>query len=243
MRTVVSTNSRGSHYGRLGLGSAIGQTLKASTGCATVKTPAWGKCVLTAILLLTSPTYLPGEDSIVRIEEDWEMLVNAPDSRFDSPQASTTLSPGGRNGGLSFLVNINHGATPEFSPGGLQLTTIHGGAPTISKRLLKGQQLKKDGEILKWTLVVQRAESGLYVGLLNGNSETWGKFGGATSFLHIPYEQAGITSLEDYAAEDSTKKASIHVQSRHTSRLRLRRVRLYQGEEPPTERELNVEIP
>ena len=70
--------------------------------------------------LLLVASVAPAQD-LVRVEEDWEMVLGEPDFNSCGPQVACTLSPLGDIDGTHFTLEINHRSMPYWSPGGITL--------------------------------------------------------------------------------------------------------------------------
>ena len=57
--------------------------------------------------------------NIVKVEEDWELVVDQPDSDTTAPQVTCMISPTGDEDGLHMTFELNHKSGAQFVPGGL----------------------------------------------------------------------------------------------------------------------------
>ena len=57
----------------------------------------------------------------MRVEEDWEVVLNDPGEDIDAPQFHTIISPFANLDSFHLQVCWNYRETPEFRPGGMQL--------------------------------------------------------------------------------------------------------------------------
>ncbi|MBI2480844.1 MAG: hypothetical protein HYV60_20120 [Planctomycetia bacterium] len=73
------------------------------------------------LVLSTLPGFASEPVTVVRIEEDWELVVASPDSNSTAPQVSCTISPLSHVDSIHAAFELNHQSQPEFSAGGLQL--------------------------------------------------------------------------------------------------------------------------
>ena len=71
--------------------------------------------------------------SVMRVEEDWELIVANPDANSTAPQVTTTLSPTGSSQTLLGAFDLNHRSRPDFQPGGLQVQIWNGDYPVTSQ--------------------------------------------------------------------------------------------------------------
>ncbi len=130
--------------------------------------------VLFLLLLSSSVT----AQTIVRIEEDWALHVVEPDMQLDSPQITTAMLPLGPNSKVLFFLDINHGSTPDYSAGGLQLRIEQDGTTSANSRILSGVKLSHASETIRWTQVAIQQGNQVKFGIVDGVSETWDYFGG-----------------------------------------------------------------
>lgn len=184
------------------------------------------------VLVVCSGLPSMAESPIVRIEEDWELHIDRPDRE---PQISTRMFPHGSQSLLVFQLDLNHGSIPEIVPGGYQLHTDIGDKPLNNKRSLKGKNLKHPAETLSWTQVIQCSDKGLYYGVLNGKSHSWGAWGGATSFIYVTYKDASCADLAAYDPHQSEENSGFRTPADQAGELRLRKVRIFRQDEPAEE--------
>lgn len=162
--------------------------------------------------------------NVVRIEEDWSLQVIAPDQQLDSPQITTALLPLGPNSSTHLFVDLNHGSFPDYSAGGLQLRFDVNGSTVDNKRILSGQKLQHNSEIIKWTQVIQQQGGQLRFGVFAGQSQSWGYFGGVDSLIEHPL---GTGSLDAYRPADSLANSGAVYAGNRVANLTLLRVRLF----------------
>lgn len=161
---------------------------------------------------------------VVRVEEDWSLQVNEPDQQLDSPQITTAMLPLGPNSSTVFFLDINHGTTPDYSAGGLQLRVDQNGECSASKRILAGEKLDRSSETVKWTQVIIRQSNQLKFGIVSGQSQTWNSFGGSESFIDVT---ANTGSLDVYRPADSLSNSGAVYAGNRVASLTLLRVRLF----------------
>ncbi|GAB5403415.1 MAG: hypothetical protein Aurels2KO_16460 [Aureliella sp.] len=195
---------------------------------------------LVAGLCFVSYVEAQEQSSVVRIEEDWELVVNYSDPSENLPSVQTTILPGGRDTTTRLELLLNHATHPNFSPGGYQLRVVAGEKNVGYKRAHKGRRLV-EGEVIRWTQVVQKSDDGIYFGILNGQSETWGRFGGATSFIFLPNKVAGFEGLDAYRADLSQELLKQAEAKKPAATIRLLKVRVSRdGQEQPETRLISM---
>ncbi len=57
-----------------------------------MRTQPWPACVAGAVIFFASCA-AQAQNNVVRIEEDWQLLVTQPDAPLDAPQVTTTMVP------------------------------------------------------------------------------------------------------------------------------------------------------
>ena len=88
--------------------------------------------------------------SVVRVEEDWMLVLNEPNGVVDSPQYHTVMSPFSDFEESYAQVLWNYRETPEFRRGGVQMQGYYGETLTAS-RSLEFAQLNTYAETIRWT--------------------------------------------------------------------------------------------
>ena len=161
---------------------------------------------------------------VVRVEEDWALQVVEPDEQLNSPQITTAMLPLGPTSSTIFFLDINHGSTPDYSVGGLQLRIDQNGECSESKRLLLGQKLNHTSETVRWTQVLVQQGNQLKFGIISGQSQSWNHFGGAESFIDVT---ANTGSLDAYRPADSLSNSGAVYAGNRVAALTLLRVRLF----------------
>ena len=133
---------------------------------------------------------------IVRVEEDWELVVAVPAPARFAPQITTTMSPIGHLGTVRALFTLNlRNRTPDRA-GGMRLQVWIRTSPVIAKRSHVGTLLHYSNETITWTQVMSLDRGTLRFAVIHGDSETWGPFGGHGS-LAVPVE-TGLVNLNRY---------------------------------------------
>ncbi len=161
---------------------------------------------------------------VVRVEEDWALQVNEPDERLNSPQITTAMMPFGPTSNTVFFLDINHGSTPDYSAGGLQLRAEKNSQCDESKRILAGDKLNHSSETIKWTQVMVWQGNQLKFGVIAGQSQTWNSFGGSESFVDV---SVNAGNLDAYRPADSLRSSGAVYAGNRVSYLMLVRVRLF----------------
>ena len=64
--------------------------------------------------------------TIDRIEEDWELVVTSPDAGTTAPQVTCVISPTGNLSSTHATIELNHHTQPEYEDGGVHLQVWNG---------------------------------------------------------------------------------------------------------------------
>jgi hypothetical protein len=59
--------------------------------------------------------------TVIRVEEDWQLVVREPDAESTAPQVTCVISPCGDLDGLYASIELNHQTQPDFASGGVHL--------------------------------------------------------------------------------------------------------------------------
>jgi hypothetical protein len=116
---------------------------------------------------------------VYRIEEDWQVVVGTPDQSLVAPQVTCTISP--LNMSTAYCAfDINCYSQPDWSPGGLQVHTWDPLDPIEYSNSNKTGVMNTPSETVTWTqtMTLDPSTSTIRFQVINGNSVTWGTFGG-----------------------------------------------------------------
>jgi hypothetical protein len=168
--------------------------------------------------------------SIVRVEEDWALLVGEPHPATASPQVSTQMAP--RPDSDRFCnLHLNSTDLPVFSQGGLQLQVWKGGEGIAYKTILTSPVMQTPGELVTWTQYLRKDGSRLIFGVSTAASKTWGNFSGME--VEVP---GGDANLDDYSSEYSLLRSGVtYGANRVRSMVLLRTKKIYDTGEIETD--------
>jgi hypothetical protein len=176
----------------------------------------------------TVPTPVAGQTStalgpyVVRIEEDWSLTVNQPNSNLSCPQVSTQMAPR-PNGTQFYQFHLNSQDVPQFVQGGLQLQAWDGNTPLAVKTGSNTATLATPNELVTWTQYLKRRDDdGLTFGITAAASQTWGDFSGAE--FHVSGADA---VLDNYTADYSVQNSGATYGVNLVSSLVLVQTRVY----------------
>jgi hypothetical protein len=161
--------------------------------------------------------------SVVRIEEDWCLLVNTPDSYRSSPQISTQMA---RAPYAKRFCNfhVNSCDVPVFQQGGLQLQVWLGNTNQIASTI-HSEIMSSSNELVTWTQYLRSDGTSLYFGIGAASSTTWGDFSGQEVSL-----SGHSTYLDDYSSDYSVNNSGVTYGANRVTAMVLTGVRLYMSD-------------
>jgi hypothetical protein len=161
---------------------------------------------------------------VVRVEEDWKMVLGEPEPQSVGPQVTCLISPVGNVDSLHAAFTLNHRGLPDFIPGGLQLQVWNDETPLLVKNFPDTSILSQTGETITWTQSMELEDGTLTFGILNGRSATWGNYGDDDNLK----ASVGTTleNLNQYDPSVSIKNSGIGFASNRVRSLVLVQVRL-----------------
>jgi hypothetical protein len=177
-----------------------------------------------AVLLLRPPGL--GADvvdlpTVVRVEEDWSLLVNQPDLAQASPQVSTQMARSPT--ALRFSnFHLNSCDIPSFQQGGLQVQVWEGNTNLAVKTSDNRNAMSTDKELVTWTQYLRPDTGVLKFGISAASSQTWGDFSGIAIVL-----PGANTDLNSYSSNYSVQNSGVTFGANRVSSLVLVCVRIY----------------
>ncbi len=167
----------------------------------------------------------PAAVDIIRIEEDWKLVVESPDTNSGSPQIRCVLSPNGDIESTHAAFTLNHHSQPDYQEGGMQLQLWSGESIKASQANSKQGVLSHEGETVTWTQSMSLDSGTLTFAVTNGSSTTWGSFGGE-GYLKFTVATER-TSLGNYLPSVSLNNSEVGFAANRVERLELVEVRAY----------------
>lgn len=161
-------------------------------------------------------------EPIVRVEEDWGLVLNVPDDFVSSPQFHTVMSATGDTESFYAQVVWNYRETPDFMAGGLELQVWNGEDLSHAK---SGREdpLSTTAEMIRWTQVLDTSGGTLSFLIQKGQSVTWGTFG---SGLQVSVA-GGPENLNGYSTDVSVRSSCITYGASRVDALVILQVRYY----------------
>jgi hypothetical protein len=190
-----------------------------------VARPRW-LATLMALTVLSMGQWAGAQTiGIVKVEEDWELVVKEPDVSVCAPQITSVISPVGHLDGVYAAFELNYENTPEFVAGGMQVQVWNGETPVVTRRSREGERLGTNNETITWTQVMRLDNGSLSFWLKDGVSTTWGTFGGWND-TSVSVSTA-LTSLHTYNPLVSVEGSGVGFAGNRVTSLRLLRVRYH----------------
>jgi hypothetical protein len=166
---------------------------------------------------------LADDDDVVRVEEDWELVVATPDPGSVGPQVTCILSPVAHVDAIFVAVEVNHQSSPSFVPGGVQLQVWSGESLLNTRKFPNSAVMSTTGETVRWTTSMQMDGDNVNFAVVNGTSSTWGNFGGQ-GYLTATVD-AGVSNLNGYSTDVSVANSGPGYAGNRVQSLVLKRVR------------------
>lgn len=199
------------------------------TSKQSLRTWALAPAVLVALVagvLVSSTRAIDLGASVKKVEEDWELVLNDPDTNVNAPQVTCVISPVNHTDGVYAALELNHGTLPEYTAGGLQLQ-VWNGEDWLTVRDHADTSLQNSGEVVTWTRRMWLNDGKLTFRVLNGNSTSWGTFGDNENIkLSI---SSSLSNLNLYSPDVSKANSGVGFGAQRVQSLVLKRVRYYDG--------------
>ncbi len=177
------------------------------------------------LLIFVAAVGVTHAQSVVRVEEDWELVVAEPDPNTDAPQITCVISPYGNVESLHAVFEVNQQSLQVHDAGGLQLQVWDGDVSLSDRRFPNGAVLAQPGEIVRWTQSVELDDGTLTFEITDGTSTTWGNFGGQ-GYLKASVDTT-LTDLNGYNPETSVANSGIGYAENRVQSLVLKRIRIH----------------
>jgi hypothetical protein len=143
---------------------------------------------------------------VVHLEEHWELKLAQPDKDRSAPQTTMVMSPNGELDGLHFFFTLNHSSVPDYEPGGMQVQAWDGEQLLGDHVADEGGPLGYAEETVRWVQRLSLGDGTLNFQIADGESETWGAFGGDDLSLSV---STSLTSLNDYKPAISLTESQV----------------------------------
>jgi hypothetical protein len=143
---------------------------------------------------------------VVMVEEHWELKISQPDSDRSAPQTTMVMSPTNNLEGKHFIFTLNHATVPDYAAGGVQVQLWDGEELVDSQSAHDGVTLHHSDETITWVQRTSLQDGQLTFQVLNGQSESWGTFGGESLSVSTP---TSLTRLNSYRPAVSLSESQV----------------------------------
>lgn len=161
---------------------------------------------------------------VARVEEDWQLIVNQPDVDLNGPQVTCVISPAGI-GDAYCALDINYWTQPNYSAGGLQMHAWNPYDPIVTCNFPVSGLMQTANETVTWTQTMSLSNGVLTFEVVNGQSTTWGTFGGSGDECILV--NTGYNNLNGYDPNVSLENSGVSFASNLVDSLTLMAVRYY----------------
>lgn len=183
------------------------------------RTPA---CLASALAVLLGVGQVIAAD-VARVEEDWQLIVNQPDSSLDGPQVTCIISPVTTD--VAYCAfDINYQTQPNYSAGGLQMHIWNPNQPILTSNFPVSGLMQTSGETVTWTQAMAVSGGVISFAVKNGQSTTWGSFDNSGQPVSA---STTANNLNNYSPSVSVANSGVSFASNLVSSLTLKAVRWY----------------
>jgi hypothetical protein len=160
--------------------------------------------------------------NVVQIEEHWELQVAQPEEDLSAPQTTMVMSPISDLSGEHFLFVLNHVNAPGFESGGMQAQYWDGDNLVSEAIASETATLANAGETIRWVQRMTVDNGTLTFEVVNGESGTWGQFGGADLSFSVP---TSLNKLNSYLPGVSIAESQVSYAENRVTSLVLTKLR------------------
>jgi hypothetical protein len=194
----------------------------------------WGGLALASCLAVVTAKSLIAQMSgadVYRVEEDWQLVVGDPDYLQDGPQVTCTISPVDMSTAYC-AFDINYHTQPDYQSGGVQIHTWDPQDPIEIASSFHTETMATSGETVTWTqtMTLNPNAGAITFQVINGQSQTWGNFGGQKGgnngelILTLPTQ---LANLDSYSSDVSLNNSGVSFASNLVVSQTLMAVRWY----------------
>lgn len=164
-------------------------------------------------------------EPVVRVEEDWELLLNQPNGAVIAPQFHTVMSPYNNLDSLFAQVTWNYRELGSFLGGGLQMQGWNNDVSVVEREFFTAA-MSSAAETIRWTQTLQTNGSQMTFQISNGHSATWGTFGYPGQNMKIT-ASIDLPTLNSYDPASSAANSAVTYGTNRVEILRITEVRTY----------------
>ena len=165
------------------------------------------------------------ESSVAYVEEDWELVVDQPATSNNGPQITCSISPLTMDAAYAAL-DINYHTQSDYVSGGLQMHAWNPSQPIVTATFPASGMLNTSDETITWTQTMALRDGLLRFQVVNGQSQTWGAFGGPGQAITLT---ARLENLNGYDPQVSLDNSGVSFASNRVRSLTLQAVRWFDG--------------
>lgn len=176
-----------------------------------------------ALLLAAFCTTAPADSHVVKVEETWQLSVGEPNDSRNAPQITMVMSPFSDLESDYFIFELNHRTKPSYVAGGMQVQRWFNGQHYCTHNNWKSGTMNSTGETAVWTQELTIDEGKVTFQIRNGQSLTWGQFGGQGHLKSTA--TTGLPNLNSYRADISINESGIGYAGNRVSSLILQRIK------------------
>jgi hypothetical protein len=167
--------------------------------------------VLSFLILLSWGVYFAepcqaASPHVVSVEEHWELKISQPEIDRSAPQTTMLMSPTNNLDGVHFLFTLNHSTVPDYAAGGVQVQVWDGEELLDSESAHDGVTLEHNDETITWVQRTSIQDGQLSFQVLNGQSQSWGTFGGDSLSVSVP---TSLNRLNGYRPAISLSESQV----------------------------------
>ena len=176
---------------------------------------------------------------IVRVEEDWKLVVATPEITSNSPQIVCAMSPSGGDESDYMAFELNHQSQPGYATGGLHLHAWDSDHLLGSVHSQSSVSMNHHQETVQWTQTMSLSDGLLTYEVVQGSSDTWGTFGAGELKVAV---QTTLGNLNGYNVETSLSGSGVGFGANRVTSLELKTVRLVTSSGDVLEVSLNRDV-
>ena len=172
--------------------------------------PSWRASALAGLVAVVAAGGLSaqsGSPDVYSVQEDWQIVVGDPSFNDNGPQITCTISPADISAAYC-AFDINYHTQPDYQAGGLQIHTWDPNDPIAYANSPKTGIMATSNEAVTWTTRMAWNAGNLDFRIANGQSQTWGQFGGEGTHLLLSLPTA-LANLNSYSPNVSLDNSGV----------------------------------
>lgn len=191
-----------------------------SFGAARTMMIAGGFCLFATL----GPAAQADGPDLFMVEEDWELVINEPDTKINSPQVAFFLYPDAEHADCYFQLQMNYAAEDGYSSGGFRVGAFCAEVPVDEERSQIRSSLAWDNDTIRWTSAMAIFHGKLMMAVKDGYGMQWGHFGGPEYLVQMDDQE--LHCLDHYTPEKSLQSVDIGFGANRVASITLKQVRL-----------------